>query len=251
MAEFPALPLFTDAYLGDTTHLTVTEHGAYLLLLMAQWRSRDCMLPNDDKLLARYAKMTPQEWSDAKPILEQFFMVNGCSWVQRRLADERKYVEVRRAQNIKAGKVSALKRKGRHSTPVSTDVPTEPQQKTNQPTPLTPNPLLKEPLSEVPKNPEPKPKKEKRSERLESFLEREGETPTAKAWGEWALAEGMTVAQIDAEMAKFRDWWLAAPAGKGLKADWFATWRTWARKFLADLRKEEQRNEIFRRKFNR
>jgi hypothetical protein len=27
----------------------------------------------------------------------------------------------------------------------------------------------------------------------------------------------------------FRDWWTAAPGGKGLKADWAATWRNWVR----------------------
>ena len=28
----------------------------------------------------------------------------------------------------------------------------------------------------------------------------------------------------------FRDYWIAAPGAKGLKADWAATWRTWCRK---------------------
>lgn len=32
MAEFPALPLWTDAYIGDTAHLTNEEHGVYLRL---------------------------------------------------------------------------------------------------------------------------------------------------------------------------------------------------------------------------
>ena len=53
MAQFPVLPLWTDAYLGDTTHLTTIEHGAYMLLLMVSWRSPDCRLPDDDAMLAR------------------------------------------------------------------------------------------------------------------------------------------------------------------------------------------------------
>src|SRR4051812_4692086 len=92
MAEFPALPLFTDAYLGDTTHLTTIEHGAYLLLLMTAWRSRDCRLPNDDRMLARYTKLTPAQWQRVKPIIEPFFVVTDDGWTQRRLTDEANHV---------------------------------------------------------------------------------------------------------------------------------------------------------------
>jgi uncharacterized protein YdaU (DUF1376 family) len=63
----PPCRLWTDAYLGDTTHLNVTQHGAYLLLLMTAWRSRDCALPDDDKLLARYARCTAPQWRALRP----------------------------------------------------------------------------------------------------------------------------------------------------------------------------------------
>lgn len=89
MAEFPALPLWTDAYLADTTHLTTLEHGAYLLLLMTAWRSKECALPNDDRLLAKYARLTPGQWKRVKPVLEPFFNVSSDGWRQGRLTDER------------------------------------------------------------------------------------------------------------------------------------------------------------------
>jgi uncharacterized protein YdaU (DUF1376 family) len=73
MAEFPALPLFTDAYLGDTTHLSTFEHGAYLLLLIVSWRSSGCCVADDDALLARYTRMTRDKWRKIRPILEPFF----------------------------------------------------------------------------------------------------------------------------------------------------------------------------------
>ena len=39
MAEFPCLPLWTDALLGDTYHLTPAQFGAYLRLLIAADRA--------------------------------------------------------------------------------------------------------------------------------------------------------------------------------------------------------------------
>jgi uncharacterized protein YdaU (DUF1376 family) len=116
MAEFPALPLWTDAYLGDTTHLTTIEHGAYLLLLMTAWRTKDCALPDDDRLLARYARCNAGQWKRLRPIIEPFFVVENGHWRQGRLTDEA--VAVRRKKDAAAanGRASALKRQGRHST---------------------------------------------------------------------------------------------------------------------------------------
>lgn len=116
MAEFPALPLWTDAYLGDTTHLTTIEHGAYLLLLMTAWRSKDCALPDDDRLLARYARCGAGQWKRLRPILEPFFTVENGEWRQGRLTDEAGAVRRKKDAAAANGRASALKRQGRHST---------------------------------------------------------------------------------------------------------------------------------------
>lgn len=107
MAEFPALPLWTDAYLGDTTHLTTIEHGAYLLLLVTAWRSSGCSLPDNDNLLARYARCTAGQWKRLRPILEPFFIVEKGMWRQARLIDEREAVRRHSEQQSAKGKAGA------------------------------------------------------------------------------------------------------------------------------------------------
>jgi uncharacterized protein YdaU (DUF1376 family) len=115
MAEFPALPLWTDAYLGDTTHLSTIEHGAYLLLLMTAWRTNGCSLPDDDRLLARYARLSGQQWKRMRPVIEDFFVVRSGRWRQPRLTDERDTVKRFSESQSRKGKrgadARALKRK--------------------------------------------------------------------------------------------------------------------------------------------
>ncbi|WP_191060997.1 DUF1376 domain-containing protein [Geminicoccus harenae] len=85
MADFPAMPFYTDAYLADTTHLTTEEHGAYLLLLFAAWRSPGCCLRDDDAFLARVAKVTPDRWRKRlRPVLAPFWRIQGGSWTQKK-----------------------------------------------------------------------------------------------------------------------------------------------------------------------
>jgi len=113
MAEFPSLPLFTDAYLADTRHLSATEHGAYLLLLMMAWRTPDCRLPDDDAKLAKWACVDARTWKRIKPTIMEFWTPESGTWTQRRLAKEREYVskraEVARGNGSRGGRPKALK----------------------------------------------------------------------------------------------------------------------------------------------
>lgn len=111
MADFPSLPLWTDAYLADTTHLTTEEHGAYLLLLIAAWRSPDCCLPDDDTRLARFVRATPRVWARLRPVMATFFTIEGGFWTQKRLSKERKYVTDVSQKRSKAAHAKHLKDK--------------------------------------------------------------------------------------------------------------------------------------------
>jgi uncharacterized protein YdaU (DUF1376 family) len=107
MAQFPALPLFTDAYLADTRHLSAEQHGAYLLLLMEAWRRPACTLPDDDEMLARLACMSGERWALNRETVMAFWAYDGRrkEWSQLRLTDERNYVRQKSlSQRHKAAK---------------------------------------------------------------------------------------------------------------------------------------------------
>lgn len=152
MAEFPALPLFTDAFIADTIHLNAQQTGAYLMLLMAAWRSPDCKLPDDDKFLARAARMSGQAWAKNKDMIMSFWSKDETQkWYQRRLTDERSYADTVKHKNSIAGKASALKNKERHSTsvqpkpnvnPTPTPTPTIEIERETPPTPVSKNFIL-------------------------------------------------------------------------------------------------------------
>lgn len=127
MADFPALPLWTDAYIADTTDLSAEEHGVYLLLLMAAWRSPDCSLPDDDERLCRMARVGIKKWRKLRVVMERFWTVGDHGWTQKRLLEERARVEMSRSQKSRAGKNSALKRKKTPSTGVGTEQATKSQ----------------------------------------------------------------------------------------------------------------------------
>lgn len=137
MAEFPSLPIFTDALIGDTLHLSNAQFGSYMLLLIVAWRTKQCCLPDDDVSLARYARMDRRTWRINKSLIMGFWKLgDDQNWRQGRLTDERNFVYQLRSKNAEAGRASALKNKGRHSTSVQPEF-----NQTSTPTP-TPTPIL-------------------------------------------------------------------------------------------------------------
>ena len=92
------IPLFPDAYLRDTTHLTTEEHGAYFLPLMAAWGNADCSLPNDEKRLAALCKMPVARWRKISPTVLEFWTIDKGRLTQKRLLKEWSYVEQKRGK---------------------------------------------------------------------------------------------------------------------------------------------------------
>jgi uncharacterized protein YdaU (DUF1376 family) len=102
MKKASALPLFGDAYLADTRHLSLEEHGAYLQLLLIAWRTEDCALPNDDKRIARMLGVTVKRWEKLKPSIMAFWTLTENGWQQKRLLKERQFVAKKSEQNSEA-----------------------------------------------------------------------------------------------------------------------------------------------------
>jgi hypothetical protein len=48
----------------------------------------------------------------------------------------------------------------------------------------------------------------------------------------WAILERpeLTALKVDSIYEQFYDYWKAQPGSKGIKLDWFATWRNWVRR---------------------
>jgi len=105
MAEFPALPLWTDAFLADTTHLTAEDTGAYLLLLMIAWRRPNCDLPDDDDQLARFARMSLKQWRRRRGHVMAFWTLTAGCWRQKKLDEVRGAVVAKRAGAKRAARV--------------------------------------------------------------------------------------------------------------------------------------------------
>lgn len=77
------MPIYIGDYLADTGHLSTTQHGAYLLLMMHYWRKRE--LPDDDKQLAAIAKLPLRIWLDIKDTIQGFF---HDGWKHKRIEGE-------------------------------------------------------------------------------------------------------------------------------------------------------------------
>lgn len=105
--SFPWMSMYWAEYLGDTGHLSTIEHGAYLLLIAHYWTTAK-PLPDNDVLLARITRMSPQEWSNAKALLQDFFSIESGMWKHKRVEEEldlaRQRYEKRSSAGRKGGK---------------------------------------------------------------------------------------------------------------------------------------------------
>lgn len=49
-----------------------------------------------------------------------------------------------------------------------------------------------------------------------------------RSWGEYALTVGLRPDEVRREAERFKNFWHSAAGAKGIKLNWFSTWKNWA-----------------------
>ena len=104
----PYMPFFVGDYLADTSHLTTTQHGAYLLLIMHYWATGG--LPTTDLALRTIVRMTEGEWLNNCSTGAKFFTTD---WHHNRIDEQICKAEKTIAARRMAGQASAASKRGR------------------------------------------------------------------------------------------------------------------------------------------
>jgi hypothetical protein len=153
--------------------------------------------------------MSKAEWDDSRDVLAMLF---GPNWTHKRIDAELSKADeiIEKRRNAALGRHAKSKEDASavhvQSTSTDTGVP-----------PRTLNQVAKE---------EPKGSSKKRATRLSA------DWLLPKAWGDEAVAEGLSPDDVRSQAENMRDWSLSAP--NGAKLDWHAAWRLWFRKAIKD-----------------
>lgn len=244
-------------YLKDTAHLSLLEHGVYGRLLDVYY-TREGAIPQAqvERLIGARTK---DERAALAAVLEEFFtLTDGMLHNSRCDAEIAKYAageperEVKKAnednrlkrhRDERAALFKALTDAGQHApwnvgmqdlralvkalqAPPATE-PETPVPPLPATAPATPATATQTPVP-IPQTPVKSKGEGARGSRLPP-----GWTPEPVHMA-FAESLGLRNGKALAELEKFRDYWSAQPGQKGVKTDWPATWRNWARRAVED-----------------
>ncbi len=137
--EAPSFQFYPDDFTSDgkVEVMTTEEVGAYLLLICKAWREKPAAtVPNDDRILARWARMTPERWAECKAaVMAPWKLLSGSlRWQQPRLKKEYDKMLARRRFNHERATSGAKARWGSNASS-SPPPPSIPEGKKEPPNP--------------------------------------------------------------------------------------------------------------------
>jgi uncharacterized protein YdaU (DUF1376 family) len=189
-------------YAKKAGRLTMLQHGAYTLLIDSCYDRE--VFPTLEQALEWTWASTEAEVEAVKFVLSRFFVLDkeGC-YVQDRILQELLHYHKNADTNKRIADEREAKRKENRTKRVQSVDEAPPNQE-----PITIN---HKPID-----------KNKRGSRLaQDFF-------FPKEWCDF-LVEQRPELNAQQTFEKFKDYWIAQAGQKGVKLDWFATWRNWVR----------------------
>lgn len=215
MSSPPWMPLDIDDYMSATGHLTAAEHGAYMLLIMHYWKHGG--LPDDERLIQRYARLSQEQWAESRDVIAAFF---EDDWKHHRID-----AELARAAEI-MGKRKAAGKARQAGKPASAEqeISTEPAHAEQVLSTCTPH--ITNNLSSSLRSDEKAPAPKRGSRLPENWV-------LPDDWRQDATDVGLPPQRIEFEAARLRDW--SRSSANGVKRDWRAAWRNWCRRVASEI----------------
>lgn len=192
-------------YRKDTSHLSTIEHGIYRQLI--DWYYLDEKpIPLETQVVSRRLRLGSElEFLSLQNVLSDFFKEGKTGYIHKRIEVEIKDYHEQAEKNKNNGKLGGRPKK---TQSVISGLPDESQNNPNH-KPIT-------------NNHKPIDKDNKRGSRLSQDFCLPNE------WNSWARNERPELNVLQT-FDKFKDYWIAQAGQKGVKLDWFATWRNWVR----------------------
>ena len=195
-------------YQSHTAHLSEMEDLAYRRLL--DWYYlHECPIPLDSNEIARQIRMRSHSDSIAI-VLQEYFERTTDGWVHHRADKEIEKTGDKSQKASASAKARWNKAKDANALPAQSD-----SNATHNTLHITQNTKEK--------------KENKRGSRLaQDFV-------LSKDWIEFCVSQRP---ELNAQQTfdQFKDYWIAQAGQKGVKLDWFATWRNWVRSTHAPKR---------------
>ena len=191
-------------YRKDTSHLSTIEHGIYRQLI--DWYYLDEKpITAETQVVIRRLRLGSDEVKFLENVLSDFFVLDKTGYKHKRIEVEIKDYHEQAEKNQRNGKLGGRPKK---TQSVISGLPYESQNNPNH-KPLT-------------NNHKPIDKENKRGSRLspDFFFPKE--------WCDF-IVEQRPELNAQQTFDKFKDYWIAQAGQKGVKLDWFATWRNWVR----------------------
>lgn len=112
----PYFPFYVDNFVSDpkVEAMETEEVGAYLLLLCKAWKEDPPgTIPNDDRTLCKWTRISRERWTEIKNrVLGPWRLQGDGRWHQKRMEHEWDAMMLRRARRAQSGRVAMRKRWG-------------------------------------------------------------------------------------------------------------------------------------------